>query len=512
MRSTAALLALAAVFPLACSGGDPPPRVVPSIGRERPVPAPPAAIAAGAVSPLPVAEGEDVLALVRAHNTAPHAPPPRQFRSGHVTPRQLDPSAIRRTEGGFRAQLPSRAPIVTPTVHAGLVITSGGFHSRELYAFEAKTGRIAWAISLDDDGPSAAACESEVCVFNTESCTLFAVHVQTGRMLWSLWLGDPLTSAPAIAAGIVYTSYPAAGGPAGNTHALAAFDLRTGAVQWAKWIDADVMSAPVIASGRLYAASFAGTLYELAPRNGEILAARRVRATSAPIVAGGEVSYSLRTDGAGSGHAREGIASRSGGRTRVRGDRAAGWLDHRVQAGSGYAQSSAGLDSANGFAGGAPANANPQAAMHNVGRGNVSSMQAFQGSRPLHHRGNLFNTLGDRVVSTESASGRERWNVSLAGDVARAGGALAAPPSFAGGSLFVATLAGEVLRIDPDTGAVRHRYAIGAPIRSQPAIVDGWIYVGTEDGQLVAVDTGDRSLTGWTTWGANAARTGDPQG
>ena len=45
-------------------------------------------------------------------------------------------------------------------------------------------------------------------------------------------------------------------------------------------------------------------------------------------------------------------------------------------------------------------------------------------------------------------------------------------------------------------------------IRSQPIMVDGWIYVGTEDGRLVGIDTHELDITGWTTWGGDAARTG----
>jgi outer membrane protein assembly factor BamB len=45
-------------------------------------------------------------------------------------------------------------------------------------------------------------------------------------------------------------------------------------------------------------------------------------------------------------------------------------------------------------------------------------------------------------------------------------------------------------------------------IRSQPVVADGRIYVGTEDGRLVAIDTKDPSITGWPTWGGNAQRTG----
>jgi outer membrane protein assembly factor BamB len=73
---------------------------------------------------------------------------------------------------------------------------------------------------------------------------------------------------------------------------------------------------------------------------------------------------------------------------------------------------------------------------------------------------------------------------------------------------LVATLKGEVLRIDPENGKISETYAIGAPIRSQPAIDRGRLYVGTDDGQIVCVDTGNVAFTNWSTWGGNAAHTG----
>jgi hypothetical protein len=62
--------------------------------------------------------------------------------------------------------------------------------------------------------------------------------------------------------------------------------------------------------------------------------------------------------------------------------------------------------------------------------------------------------------------------------------------------------------VNPATGAVDRRLQVGAPIRSQPAVEGGWIYVGTASGQLVGLRTGDPSLTGWPTWAGNPARTG----
>ena len=63
---------------------------------------------------------------------------------------------------------------MTPTVYEHEVIVSGGFRSKELYAYESQTGKPLWGIDLGDDGPSARACEQRRVRLNTESCTIFA--------------------------------------------------------------------------------------------------------------------------------------------------------------------------------------------------------------------------------------------------------------------------------------------------------------------------------------------------
>src|SRR5215208_2588959 len=157
-------------------------------------------------------QDKDITTDVKAWNSDKFASPPSKFREGHVKPRAFDEKAHQKLAEGFSIQLPSKAPIPTPTVYRDKVYVSGGFHSKEFYCFKASTGELVWAIDLDDDGPTAAVCADSVCVFNTESCTLFAVEADTGKHLWSHWLGDPLTSTPTINSGVVFTSYPANGG------------------------------------------------------------------------------------------------------------------------------------------------------------------------------------------------------------------------------------------------------------------------------------------------------------
>src|SRR5438132_4275184 len=177
------------------------------IGLSRLTGAEPAANPGAAAKPPEV----DATQFFRELTSDKYPQPPSEFRQGHVTPRKLDPAAIKKTDKGFTIKLPNGAPIPTLSVYDGKLYASGGFHSREFYCFNAETGELIWGVDLDDDGPTSAVIEDGVIIFNTESCTIFALDAKTGKMLWSWFLGDPLMTTPTISGGRVYTSYPAAG-------------------------------------------------------------------------------------------------------------------------------------------------------------------------------------------------------------------------------------------------------------------------------------------------------------
>ena len=487
--------------------------------------------------PAKPAEKTDMLAEAQSWNSDKFMPPPTQFRTGNVTPRVLDAKAVKTLEKGFEISLPSGAPVPTPTVYKGKLYVSGGFHSKEFYCFDATDGKFVWGINLDDDGPTSAVCDDGVTLFNTESCTLFAVDSATGKHLWSYWLGDPLTSTPTVANGKVFTSYPARGGggqmnqapnaagqkPAEGkqpekakahppcSHVLAAFDLKTGKILWQRWLDSDVMSAPVAVEKELYVTSFAGIVYKFNQEDGKLLSAVKSRATSAPVVVGNNVYMTQRADD-GKGNAKEAIAAQ--GRNNLdrlyqANSKDAPYLDEKVQKEAKLAGEAKSLDAGNGFPA-MPAAANGAAAAFNVGQGNVSTMQAFQGSRILNMGERNFNCMGDEVVCTDPKSGNCLWSYKLPGDVKKEGGFLAAPPAAAGGQLFLVTLNGDVLQMDPKDGKITQKHKVGHQTRFQPAIEGGKIYVGTQNGKVVSLDAGDTKFTGWPCWGGNAAHTGLP--
>ena len=502
-------------------------------------------------------ETTDITAQVREMNSDKYASPPTEFRAGHVNPKALAADAIKKTDNGFTIKLPSGAPIPTPTVYKGKLFVSGGFSTKEYFCFDAITGKMEWGMSLDDDGPTSAVVEDDVVVFNTESCTIFALDAKTGKNLWSYFLGDPLTSTPTIANGKVYTSYPAMGGggaqnlndvpqppkkgitkpqlaPQGEkpqqekqtgpqpkpaaqakqrpnaSHVMICLELKTGKIVWQKWIDSDVMSAPVAVDDEVYATTFSGTVYKFKQKDGEILSANRSRATSAPIIVGNNVYMTKRADDGKDDKCYEeiaGINRLSDRPTFAAAKREAIYLDDKVQDQAMLKKTAGQLDAGNGFGGGAPASANPTAAKGNIGQYNVSSMQAFQGSRILNYKDANYNCMGDELINTDPKDGKIRWKVKLKGDLAKQGGHMAAPPAAAGGQLFLTTLEGDVLQVDPEKGGVTKTYKVGSPVRSQAAIDGGRIYVGTQDGRLVCIDTGDARFTGWVTWGANMAHT-----
>lgn len=459
---------------------------------------------------------KDILPDILALNSNDKTKPSNVFRKGNVSRATLT-NYFHKTDNGYYIQLPGETLVPTPAVVDSNLLLSGGFGSRQYYSFEPATGALKWAIDLDDDGPSSPAIEDGIIVFNTESCTIFGCDVVTGKMIWSYYLGDPLMSMPTISDGIVFTSYPAHY-PLNNnsrnndslkiwpTHVLIAIELKTGNILWQKWIDSDIMSAPVAKDDLLYVTTFSGALYKIKQRSGDIIEAKAMRATSVPVFSDkNDLIVSQRSDAKDDTVVSESIAYMKGDHHKTTYRKTAAYLDTKVQAQTKLKSEASSMDAGNGFSSGAPASANWKAAASNIGYSNVSSLQSFQGSRGLYKKGKLYNTMGDEIVCTD-ADGEVKWKYKLEGDMKNEGGFMGTPPIYANNFIIVATFTGEVLTIDEATGKLVNKYDIKNPIRYQPVVARGWIYVTTANGRLYAINTGNPAITGWNMWGANAAR------
>lgn len=451
------------------------------------------------------------------------------------------------TGDAFCLEMPGQSPMPTPTVYRGLLLTGGGFNSREFYAFDAATGAFRWGVHLSDDGPSTAVPYEDGIIFNTESCTIFVLEVETGKLRWAHWLGDPMMSAPAVADGRVFTAYPASRAEEeitfplkedlkaedsepeprlSPTYQLACLDVRSGQILWRHWLDGDCISAPVAVGAQVWAATLPGTLYRFQATTGEIVGAWHARATSAPVVSVDTLFFSKRSDlpACAISEAVAAFDLRERSLAYLAADRLAPYLDPAVQAISDATRQADTFESKNGIPGGfgggfyaveddvksspdadqeekptpepyaAPKTANMPApdalggqqrlAAGNFGLGNVSTIQAYHGSRVVAVGDRNFNCMGDELLCTDAATGQVQWTLKLDGDLERLGGHLAAPPVAADGDLFVALVVGDVIRVDAATGRVKQRYAFGTTLRFPPVVANGRLYVGTQDGKI----------------------------
>jgi len=466
-------------------------------------------------------EAEDILDIVLAVNGKDMPQPPVKFNKGHVTPTSKN-ATLTSNADGFVVNLPSANGVPTPTIKNGKLFVSGGFGSKQYFCFDAKNGNQIWGMDLDDDGPSSGVVEDGIVVFNTESCTIFACDEKTGEQLWSHFLGDPLMSTPTISNGMVYTAFPAHGawnsvqnfgeitkGKFNPSHVLIALNLKTGAIKWEKWIDGDIIMAPVAKDDKLHVVSFPGTYFVVDQKTGDFEKAERIRGTSAPVFSDKGMIMSRRSDERDGMEVNESIMTYNTNRGwRQEYERKdADYLDSKVQDLSILKTLSDGDDAGNGFGAGAPASSGAQYAADNIGQSNVSSLQAFIGSRALNFKGKNYNTMGDTLICTDEENGDVVWKKSILGDLKKTGGFLGTPPILVGKNILIATYAGDILLIDSKTGHQKRKFSTGENIRTQPIAMDGWIYVGTTNGKIIGIKTGDNSITGWPMLGKNAAHT-----
>jgi len=444
--------------------------------------------------------------------------PPTSFRKGHANPSNYK-SKVEMTENGFVVKLEASNITPTPSAYDGAIFVSGGFGSKSYFSYDAKSGQCNWGSNLDDDGPSTAAIEEDIAVFNTESCTIFALDTKSGEEIWSYWLGDPLMSTPTVANGYVFTAYPTrpkeikgkeakeAAKKYDPSHALICFELKSGKIMWQQWLDSDIMTAPVAYENELYLTTFAGTYLKLDQKTGEINEALAIRATSAPTIVDDNMIVSARSDkdGEKASESYFDYAQKSK-RFRKFNKKKALYLSAEVQEKSEYKSFAAAADAGNGFTAGAPATANTSYAQENIGYSNVSALQSHVGSRVLN-KGNMnFAMRGDTIECTSKDSGDVNWSIGISGDLEKEGGNLATAPILVDDKIIIADLNGRIIVIDHETGSIEKTYQTEFSFRTQPIAYQGWIYATTTTGQLIGINTKDESIDGWPTLAKNNSR------
>jgi Ca-activated chloride channel family protein len=403
-------------------------------------------------------------------------------------------------------------------VAGGKVFVGGGFGSHRFYAFDARTGRMAWQYRTKDDGPTAAVIVDDFVVFNTESCELEVVTVE-GKPVWKKWLGDPLMSMPAVADGKVYMAYPDS--KADKKHYLACFALKTGKELWKEEIAGEIITAPVVKDEQVLLATLEGTLYCFQVKDGKLAWKEKKNATSAPVVWNERCYFSCREEttvkkgGKDERQQCETLATRGGGakdqvKEIAETRRNADYLDSVKRVRS-HVESNYQLMDANvGFAGASKGDAKIAQAAMNLGQNSVVGVWSYQGSRPFVSGDRLYSAMGDVLKCVDLKTEKVLWKKDLRDkkDKGELLDAVLTPPAIANGKVFVGTAAGEVICLSADKGQLLWSARVGEPIVFQPAVAKGRVYVATGAGSLVCLETGDDKDDGWLMWGADAAHSG----
>lgn len=436
---------------------------------------------------------------------------------------ELKPVLFQTPDGkkGWAVRIPGGRPIATPAYANGLIFFGGGYGSHEFYALNAETGAVAWKIRTGDDGPTAAVVEDGYVVFNTESCTLVVVDAKTGKVIWQKWLGDPLMSQPAVAKGRLYIVYPAGnprsevkgkGGRAAGEkeswgHRLLCLDLRTGEFIWEQEVTGDAISAPVIAKGVVYVTCFDGTTFAFQANDGKLLWWKKNSGTSAPVIANGQVVQTRKEmregksfEGLSRADAQKGTEKDKELLARERAE----YIAKGKGGGVGLtAAETVALDSSVGFSA-PPASARLAAADANVGVSSVVGAWAYQGSRAAVHDGRILNAQGTYLNAIGAADGKTQWRARIKGAGTSDDRQVFAPPAVGAEHMYLAGAHGFLVKVSVRDGQLGFAYRVNHPVAFQPALAGGNVYVGTADGWMICLKTGDADADGWYAWGGNA--------
>jgi eukaryotic-like serine/threonine-protein kinase len=316
-----------------------------------------------------------------------------------------------------------------------------------LYAIDRATGKVVWRYAAGGPVHASPALAGGLVVAETMAGRIFAVDQASGRRRWSVETGPalPFNTFPAgdwdylASSPVVVGQTVVIGAPDGGVYAL---DLATGKQRWRARTNGRVRATPAVADGLVVVGSFDGRVYALDLKTG---VERWVHRTEGDTLDSKKWGFDRR--------AIQGSAAIADGRVYV-GSRDSGLYS---------------LDLATGRR-----------------RWRFSHRGSWVLAAPSVQGGKIFVGSSDgHFFQAVDSSGKEIWRLPT--DANMLGSPLLVGNTIVAGTYPRDTPNGELLAMDPATGKVRWRLNLDASTLSSPVAFDHELYLGTEDGSIVAI-------------------------
>jgi len=373
-------------------------------------------------------------------------PPPVMFR-GNPEHTGVSTARFFSGQGGVKWQVRTDGAVrSSPAVTDTRVFVGSG--DGGLYALDRTDGRVVWRFDAGGAVDASPAVADGIVVAATLEGRIFAVEEGSGGIRWSLQTGAalPVNTSPAggwdlwASSPVIVGSTVVIGAPDGGVYSL---DLATGKQHWRTQTNGRVRATPSVHDGTVVVGSWGGRVYALDLSTG---AERWVHRTEGDTL-----------DSRKFGFDRRAVQSSA---AIVNGSVYVGSRDGAIYA----------LDEATGKR-----------------RWRVSHRGSWVIGSPAVHAGKVFvgSSDGHFIQALDPETGREIWNLPTGANVL-------ASPLVVGNFLVIATArtdasAGDLLVLNPATGAVRWRLPLDEASNSSPAAANGELYLGTEAGTVMAI-------------------------
>jgi outer membrane protein assembly factor BamB len=103
-----------------------------------------------------------------------------------------------------------------------------------------------------------------------------------------------------------------------------------------------------------------------------------------------------------------------------------------------------------------------------------------------------------------AVDGRFRWRAEVKGAGVGDDSQVFSPPALGRNNLYLGSALGHLISVNQQSGDLNFIYWLRQPLAFQPMLAEGNIYVGTVNGLLICLKTGDKDADGWYAWGGNA--------